>query len=58
MPFSTPLQEGTHHQLLAQEKNLNSVSIVENWIVVDILKGSVLLRYYPMPFKRTDRVSG
>ena len=35
----TPFQEGTHHKfLLAQEKNLNSASKVENWIIVDILK--------------------
>ena len=36
--FVTPLQEGTHHKLLAQEKNLNSASKVVNWIIVDILK--------------------
>ena len=38
--FVTPLQEGTHHKLLAQEKNLNFASKVVNWIihVVDILK--------------------
>ena len=34
----TPFQEGTHHKLLAQEKNLNSASKVANLIVVDILK--------------------
>ena len=34
----TPFQEGTHHKLLAQEKNLNSASKVANWIIVDILK--------------------
>ena len=38
MPFLTPLQEGTHHKLLAQEKNLNSAGKVVNWIIVDILK--------------------
>ena len=32
MPFLTPLQEGTHHKLLAQENK------VANWIIVDILK--------------------
>ena len=36
--FVMPLQEGTHHKLLAQDKNLNSASKVANWIVVDILK--------------------
>ena len=36
--FFTPLQEDTHHKLLAQEKNLNSASKVANWIIVDILK--------------------
>ena len=35
--FLTPLQGGTHHKLLAQEKNLNSASKVANWIIVDIL---------------------
>ena len=34
----TPFQEGTPHKLLAQEKNLNSASMVANWIIVDILK--------------------
>ena len=36
--FLTPLQEGTHHKVLAQDKNLNSASKVANWIIVDILK--------------------
>ena len=36
--FLTPFQEGTHHKLLAQGKNLNSASKVANWIIVDILK--------------------
>ena len=30
--FLTPFQEGTHHKLLAQEKNLNSASKVANWV--------------------------
>ena len=33
MPFLTPLQECTHHKLLAQEKKLNSASKVANWII-------------------------
>ena len=33
-----PFQEDTHHNLLAQEKNLNSASKVANWIIVDIFK--------------------
>ena len=54
MPFLTPLQEGTHHKLLAQEKNLNSASKVANWIIVDILKylyiitGKLLASYLEM----------
>ena len=38
MPFLAPLQEGAHHKLLSQEKNLNSASNIANWIIVDILK--------------------
>ena len=34
-----PFQEGRQHKLLDQEeKNLNSATIVANWIIVDILK--------------------
>ena len=36
--FLTPLQEGTHHKVLAQDKNLNSASKAANWIIVDIPK--------------------
>ena len=36
--FLTQLQEGTHHKVLAQDKNLNSASKVANWIIVDIPK--------------------
>ena len=36
--FLTPLQEGTHHKVLAQDKNLNSASKMANCTIVDILK--------------------
>ena len=42
----TPLQDGTHHKLLAQEKNLNSASKVANWIIVYILNYLLLTLYY------------
>ena len=42
-PFLMPLQEGTHHKVLAQDKNLNSASKVANCIIVDIPK----YLYYP-----------
>ena len=36
--FLKPVQEGTHHKVLAQDKNLNSASKVANRIIVDIPK--------------------
>ena len=36
--FFNAIQEGTHHKVLAQDKNLNSASKVANWIIVDIPK--------------------
>ena len=38
MPSLKPFQEGTYHELLAQEKNLYSASKVANWSIVDMLK--------------------
>ena len=35
--FLTPLQEGTHHKLLAQEKS-KFCKQRGNWIILDILK--------------------